>query len=257
MEMKSEKIKLLRIVDRFFGTTGGYSGNYNVFGALSGCNAMICGGTISSLLTEQRVNDLDFYVKRPQDLVEMKRILSIFFELQFESLNAMTFSRKVGRKKYTVQLISRFTGDAHTIFEWFDFTITHGAYDFSKGDFVFGPRFLPDLAARRLIYSGFSKYPICAMYRTKKYMSRGYSISGATIMHIALAIVQLKISNYRELKEQLMGVDTMFLQGLLAAKSPDAPVEFGEFMDEAFKCINEYSGKTAAEKEEDDEDAAD
>lgn len=76
-------------------------------------------------------------------------------------------------------------------------------------------------------------------------------------MHIALAIVQLKISNYRELKEQLMGVDTMFLQGLLAAKSPDAPVEFGEFMDEAFKCINEYSGKTAAEKEEDDEDAAD
>jgi hypothetical protein len=54
------------------------------------------------------------------------------------------------------------------------------------------------------------------------------------------------------LKEQLMGIDTMFLQGLLNAKDPDAPVEYGEFLEEAFKRLNYSTGQTMAEGDDHD-----
>ena len=152
-----------------------------------------------------------------------------------------------------MQLITRFTGEAEDIFQWFDFTVTHGAYDFEKEGFVFGDRFFMDVSKRRLVYSGASKYPICAMYRTKKYVARGYELPGSTIMHIALSIVQLQIENYQQLKEQLMGIDTVYLQKLLEAKQPDAPVDYGEFIYEAFQTIDRITGATQAEADEDEE----
>jgi hypothetical protein len=49
-----------------------------------------------------------------------------------------------------------------------------------------------------------------------------------------------------------MGIDTMYLQKLLEAKSPDAPVDYGEFVAEAFKRIDQISGLTQAEEEDDE-----
>jgi hypothetical protein len=139
-------------------------------------------------------------------------------------------------------LITRFSGTPAKIFDDFDFTITHGAFNFSADIFELGERFFPDLVARRLVYAGSSKYPICALYRTKKYGARGYTVSGSTLMHIALSIVQLKIHTYKQLKEQLMGIDTMFLQGLLN-RFPDKyedslPVNYGEFVSDIFAAID-------------------
>ena len=281
--LAKEQFQLRHIIDKFFDTIDGYAYHEkefprtpeeiarnvpptfykepirtgpNVFNELKRLKLMICGGTINSIFSGMTVNDLDFYMKDAAMAADAKNFFHFWFPHAYmESINACTFKRKskYSRKHYCAQLITRFVGTAQDIFNWFDFTITHGAFDFETDEFVFGPRFFPDLAKKRLVYSGSSKYPICAMYRTNKYTKRGYELPGATVMHIALSIVQLKITNYGELKQQLMGVDTIFLQKLLEAKAPDAPVDYGEFIYEAFQTIDRITGDTLAEAEEGEE----
>ena len=213
---------------------------------------MLCGGALLSIFTDARINDLDFYVRDPLQVSKVNDILQDYAtEEMFVTKNATTFKRSEGRRKYTFQLIKSFSGEAEDIFRNFDFTITNVAFDFERNSFVFGERFFQDVAARRLVYAGDSKYPICAMYRTKKYMARGFECSGATIMHIALCIVQLKIESYADLKKQLLGIDTIYLQGLLESFEPNAPVDYGEFIDLAFKRINERGMSIAEEGDED------
>jgi hypothetical protein len=155
------------------------------------------------------------------------------------SENAATMQRTDHTgKKFTIQLIRAFHGPIETIFSSFDFTITQGGYDFERGRFILGDRFLPDIARRKLIYLGGSRYPICAMYRTKKYQKRGYDVPGATIMHIALCIVQLQLNNYADLKKQLMGIDTLYLQDLFEKRDLSTPIDYGEFINRAFEAID-------------------
>ena len=277
-DFSREEAKVHAAIDRFFGTVRGqrmktvcvttpdgiplYENGVaatqqvpdvsfpNVLLELKRLGVMLCGGAINSIFTGMTIKDLDFYVDDVRNISEVDELLKRFFSAGFISKNARTYSRAgSGRRKYIVQLITRFTGEPDVVFEMFDFTITHGCYEFAHGRFVVGPRFFADLSARRLVYSGKSLYPICAMYRTKKYQARGYELPGATVMHIALCIVQLDIKTYAELKEQLMGIDTMFLQDLLGEYPQEAAPDFGEFIDRAFKRIS-MEGDTMAEEEE-------
>jgi hypothetical protein len=208
---------------------------------------MLAGGAVTSAFSGAPVNDLDFYIKDASKIAEAKEFLSVWFpEIPYQTANAITFQRKAAnsRKKWTVQLITRFTGEPSEIFSTFDFTITQGLYDFDINDFVLGSRFIQDLAAKKLVYLGGSRFPICAMYRTKKYQNRGFTLPGATVMHIALSIVQLNIKTYADLKEQLMGVDTMYLSGILnnsTKYSDDLPVDYGVFLVDAFDALDGFS----------------
>jgi hypothetical protein len=76
------------------------------------------------------------------------------------------------------------------------------------------------------------------MYRTKKYQKRGYDVPGATIMHIALCIVQLQLNNYADLKKQLLGIDTLYLQDLFEKRDLSTPIDYGEFINRAFEAID-------------------
>lgn len=277
MKFEREFYQLEYAINRFFGTENGHevyqescisivdgkevvsivtkrkTDSINLFEELSRLGVLLCGGAITSIFSNSSINDLDFYIKNRDNLADVDQLFKKYFKKEHESTNAITYVRKSEKsnKKWRIQLIKRFTGEPEEIFDWFDFTVTHGAYDFSIKDFVFGDRFFVDLSKRVLNYSGSSQYPICAMYRTKKYVDRGFKLPGATVMHIAISIVQLKIENYKDLKEQLMGIDTMYLQKLLEAKSPDAPVNYGEFVYDAFQAIDSI-GKTLAEMEDEE-----
>ncbi len=204
---------------------------------------MLSGGAITSIFTDNHVNDLDFYIKDKSDVPKAVAFFSKWFsEPPYVTENAYTFKRKSSRSRkiWTAQLVTRFTGQPAEILDTFDFTITQGLYDFENSQFVFGDRFFQDNAKKKLVYLGKSHFPICAMYRTKKYQMRGYNLPGSTIMHIALSIVRLDIKNYKELKQQLMGIDTIYLQGLLnSGKYDDAlPVDYGTFLVDAFEKLD-------------------
>lgn len=245
----SEYKKLRRVIKQYFGAKADFSMKPDeegitiseVFETLRKHKVVLAGGACLSIFTGARVNDLDFYVKDVSQLEFVKEfIISCGYDEVFRSINAVTYRRKTkAGKKYSLQLITKFTGEPADIFDWFDFTITNAAYDFEFFQFAFGNRFWPDVAARRLVYGGKSHYPICALHRTKKYQERGYTVSGATLMHIALSILQLEITNYGQLKEQLMGIDTTYLQGLLGEDRFDdaLPVNYGEFVSEIFERL--------------------
>jgi hypothetical protein len=206
---------------------------------LDSCGVQICGGAVVSVMMKTKVNDLDFYLMDPSFSGHLKVLLNFMLEDEpFYTANAVTYSRKgTGRTRYSVQVIYRFVGHPQEIFKNFDFTVTQAAYSFMGDEFHFGERFWPDIAARRLIYQGDSKYPICALYRTKKYERKGFRTPGSTLMHIGLCIVQLDIKTYKELKEQLHGIDTQFLGPLLNEKDDAAPVDVGAFLKEALDAI--------------------
>jgi hypothetical protein len=247
MDNRKEATRLDQIIAEYFncGVELTQHSLKHVKGKLAELSIVLCGGAINSLFSDEPINDLDFYVEDPRELQNAKNWFAGFgTEIPFISLNAITYRRKKhgSNRKYTVQLITRFTGEPQKIFNDFDFTITHGAYRFKDDSFVFGERFFQDLAKRRLVYSGNSEYPICAMYRTKKYQAKGYTVPGSTIMHIALSIVRLKIETYGDLKKQLNGIDTLYLQNLLSKeKYGDAiPVDYAEFLMDAFSAIDGF-----------------
>lgn len=261
MDLRKEEREVYNAVDRFFGfntmkleATEGYLEHEiqqrrkaikdSVYQQLSDLGICLCGGAITSIFTGEKISDLDFYVKDSKNLHNAARFLEHWFrEPPFVSLNASNFKRKHQQRVYNVQLIHRFTGEPQDIFEWFDFTVCMCAYDFQKKSFAFDPRFLGDIASKRLVYGGKSMYPICAMYRTLKYQKKGFKLPGSTVMHIALSVVRLKIDTYRDLKEQLMGIDTSYLQGFLNGPEykDELPVDYGKFLEDAFRSIDGFS----------------
>lgn len=254
MNYEKQRIQLKKVLSRFFGVEMHYVDL--LIEELGKRNIILCGGAINSIFTNTKVADLDFYCSRREKIDEALAYLNGFFNSAdpFITDNAISLVRKQGVRVYHAQLITRFIGEPSTIFKYFDFTVTMGAFDFSTNSFVLDEEFLPDIASKRLVYGGNSMFPICAMYRTLKYQKKGYTLPGSTVMHIALSIVRLDIKTYKDLKEHLMGIDTFYLQGLLANERspfrPELPVNYGEFLKAAFESIDGFSAEDEREENE-------
>lgn len=264
MKNQVEQAKIKRAISQFFGVP--FHRRFNditgvcadtILLQLKSLGLMLAGGAITSTFSGQNINDLDFYAKDPSKSIEIRKFFETWFPYgsPYVSKNAVTYQRKVDRsnKRFSVQYITRFEGSPEEIMDWFDFTITQGVYDFETEEFYFGERFLQDIARRKLVYCGKSQFPICAMYRTKKYVAKGYTCPGSTIMHIALSITRLKIETYADLKQQLMGIDTMYLQGLLngANYRDELPMDYGQFLVDAFTSIDGFGHEDDRESYED------
>jgi hypothetical protein len=255
---KKQENKLIETVYKFFGMDckredGRMSlqeehDRIRLLEKLSELDLIICGGAITSLFSGQRINDLDFYCRDISKYEETCIFINLYFkEFLGQSINAKTMRRE---DKYIAQVIKAFHGSPEEIFSTFDFTITTGAYEFKTRKFVFGEHFLEDIAARRLVYLGGSRYPICAMYRTKKFQKRGYELPGSTIMHIAVSIMQLEVETYKELKDQLMGIDTLYLQRLFDIapfKYLSSKANMTLFMEQVFNSVDGYAIKEEEE----------
>jgi hypothetical protein len=252
-----EYLRLDSALSRFFGDGFGEDYEFSLQDLkrdFAEAGTMLCGGAITSIYSGMKINDLDFYVRDEAGADKLRKaILTRGYEEVCISRNAMTYKRKSvnSRKVWTIQIITRFMGPPSEIFDTFDFTITQGAYDFNlgftacednhampKGGFVLGTRFLEDIARRRLVYLGGSRYPLCAMYRTKKYEAKGYRLPGSTIMHIGISIMRLELETYGDLKEQLNGIDTQFLGNILGDyddMQEDAPLDYSLFLERVFE----------------------
>jgi hypothetical protein len=115
------------------------------------------------------------------------------YEPLFISANAITLSDKI-------QLIFRFVGDPDVIHENYDFVHTKNYWTNANG-VVFNGAALAATLAKELVYTG-SKYPLCSMFRIKKFIERGW-------------INELDLKNVDVLKEQLIGVDYMYFLDLI------------------------------------------
>lgn len=213
----------------------------NILKSLKEHKAIIAGGAIRAVFANEKISDYDIYFSSRKDLNEFKEVMKKKiedkeFKKVFVTETATTYKYLYDRPKVIIQLITldHLFKSANEIIKEFDFTVCMGAYDITNDDFVLHENFLEHLSRKELHYNINCKYPIGAINRVKKYMNKGYNISGIEIVKIALAINNLKMNDYRALKEQLMGIDTMFLKDLtdvmMSPEYENKKYEFGEFI---------------------------
>jgi len=189
-------------------------------------NAIIAGGAITSIFSSDEINDYDLFFRTKNDRQRVLNYLNdsnddtvpqIFYEYKekpeirkiYETETAITF--EVEDLIVQVIVMDGIIDQPEKIIESFDFTISQGCYDFKIDEFIFKENFLKDLAQKKLVYTG-SEYPIATLLRMKKFIKRGFDISGINCIKIGLDIERLNIKTIRGLREQLLGVDVMLLK---------------------------------------------
>lgn len=135
----------------------------------------------------------------------------------FLSANAITLSHKV-------QLIIRFFGEPSDIHSTYDFAHCTCYWDSKTREITLPQAALESILARDLRYLGQSKYPICAMIRTRKFIKRGWNITAGQFLKIAWDISKLDLTDYSVLEDQLIGVDSAYFTqvlDMLRARDPN------------------------------------
>jgi hypothetical protein len=141
----------------------------------------------------------------------------------FLSSNAITLSGRI-------QLVVRFFGNPEEIHKNYDFVHCTNYYDLGSNQLTLLPAALEALLCKELRYVG-SKYPICSVIRTRKFLKRGFHINAGQYLKMMFQISELDLNNVKVLEDQLVGVDSNYFVHLIDAlkaqqeKDPDWQIE--------------------------------
>ena len=113
-----------------------------------------------------------------------------------------------------IQIVLRFVGPANEIHKNYDFVHTTNYFTESEGVVLNQPA-LESILAKELKYVG-SLYPICSMFRLKKFIKRGWSITAGEMLKIAWDISKLDLTNVEVLQDQLTGVDAAYFNQIIS-----------------------------------------
>lgn len=119
----------------------------------------------------------------------------------FLSSNAITLSNKV-------QLVIRFYGKPDKIHKNYDF-IHCTNYWTPDGGVVLNQHALETMLSKQLFYCG-SLYPVCSVFRTRKFLKRGWTINAGQLLKMAFQISELDLTDIETLEDQLTGVDAAY-----------------------------------------------
>ena len=138
----------------------------------------------------------------------------------FLSSNAITLSHKI-------QLVIRFYGEPEQIHDNYDFVHCTNYWTSWDDKVVLKQEALEAILSKELRYIG-SKYPLCSVIRTRKFIGRGWTINAGQYLKMLFQISQLDLSDVRVLRDQLVGVDSAYFGMLIDAlqSKRDADPEF-------------------------------
>lgn len=134
----------------------------------------------------------------------------------FLSQNAITLSDKI-------QIIIRFYGDPEEIHKNFDFVHCTNYWTFSTG-VVTNKEAMESLLAKELVYTG-SRYPLCSIFRSRKFLKRGFTITAGQYLKMAMQLQELDLKDIEVLEDQLVGVDVAYFHELIEKLKEHNPKE--------------------------------
>lgn len=129
------------------------------------------------------------------------------YQVRFISENAITLSN-------SIQLMTRFFGEPDEIHRNYDFVHACCYYDYGNDILVMPQEALRSMMSRTLVYRG-SLYPICSLFRLRKFIKRGWKISAGQILKIAHQVSEVDLTCRETLREQLTGVDQLYFDQLV------------------------------------------
>lgn len=182
-------------------------------------NVFLAGGALTSVFSNQKINDLDFYFRSERFFENTKDAIESYLEQNaisfnpFVTKNARTYRIE---NQTTIQLIENFYGEPSDIYSKFDFTCCMAAFNFETQLFHFHESFFRHLSQKKLVYNTKSNYPISSFYRLKKFLIRkNFNIEMSQILKMAIRCADFDLNDSSVLKEQLEGVDIVILESLI------------------------------------------
>jgi hypothetical protein len=131
----------------------------------------------------------------------------------FLTCNAITLSD-------SVQLIVRFYGEPEEIHKNYDFVHCTNYWTSKDRELVIHKNALISLMEKDLKYIG-SLYPVCSIFRIRKFIKRGWTISAGQLFKIIFQANKLDLDDFEVLKEQLLGVDVAYFSEILSEIKKD------------------------------------
>ena len=125
----------------------------------------------------------------------------------FLTSNAISLSDKI-------QIIIRFFGPIETIHENYDFVHCTCSWDAATGDLSLPHAALVSIINRRLKYKA-SKYPLCSIIRTRKFLKLGWHIDAGQYVKMGWDLHKLDLSNIEVLEDQMVGVDSAYFMEVI------------------------------------------
>ena len=127
---------------------------------------------------------------------------------RYFSTNAISLSNDI-------QIVIRFYGSIEEIHKNYDFVHCTCSYDFKENKVNLPAKALEAIINKELIYCG-SKYPLCSIIRTRKFLSRGYTINAGQYLKMALQLNELNLHDLNVFKDQLTGVDSAYFEQVIS-----------------------------------------
>lgn len=147
-------------------------------------------------------------------------------KVRFVSDNAISLSHRY-------QLIFRFWGTVEEIHANFDFVHCTCSYDTGTRTLELPPAALESILAKELTFMN-SKYPLCAILRTRKFIQRGWTINAAQYVKMALILNKMNLLDPYVLEDQLTGVDSAYFMAVIRAIQEEKENNSAFILDNAY-----------------------
>jgi len=126
---------------------------------------------------------------------------------RYISTNAITLSDRI-------QIVLRFYGSVEEIHQNYDFIHCTCSYDYAENKVNLPARALEAIINKELYYVG-SKYPLCSIIRSRKFITRGWTINAGQYLKMCLQLNDLNLHDIETLKDQLTGVDSAYFSAAI------------------------------------------
>lgn len=120
----------------------------------------------------------------------------------FMSTNAIALRGKI-------QIVTRFYGEPSEIHKNYDFVHCTNYWESESSKLTLHHAAMQSLLSRTLVYQG-SLYPLCSVFRIRKFVKRGWNINVGQILKMLVQISNMDLTDYKTLKDQLTGVDVAY-----------------------------------------------
>ena len=185
---------------------------------------------------DDEVDEADDIKPFTEEEIKPKKAEKTPFRPKFFSTNAISLSDKI-------QLVIRFYGSVEDIHKNYDFVHCTCSYDYLTNEVNLPSKALECIINKELHYVG-SKYPLCSIIRTRKFIGRGYHINAGQYLKMAFQLNELDLKDINVLYDQLAGVDSAYFGDFIAAME-EMKKENPEFVPDTgylFEAINKIFG---------------
>lgn len=198
------------------GTKGTYvkNGRISMFISSAGVAGDLNAINAATELGVDSIEEITEEIEKEEVSKEKKSFFPVFI-----SENAITLSDQI-------QIVVRFWGEPSEIHETYDFLHTRAFFDYREKKLEVPREVYECVINKTLIYTG-SRYPVCSLFRMRKFIERGWKINAGQILKIALQVSELDLTDIEVLRDQLIGVDSLYFMNLIAqfrnkkASNPD------------------------------------